>query len=214
MRSLKKQKAPKILRDNHKDWLIDYKSDTSNKTKKFRYRHRDIKTTLKTETGGKCVYCESKIGHNTPGDVEHMIPSSKRINSHFSWINLTLACTECNRRKNNYYKRGSAFLNPYKDAVELLLEHQGPIVIWRAGNARAEISLRTLELNTSKRAELIFRKIEKVEQVQNLYERYVNERNQVLKTLLASQLVEMTHKESEFSAMVIDILKKKGFVIP
>ena len=87
--------------------------------------------TLKEETGFKCVYCESKIGHNTPGDIEHKIPSSKDEDQHFAWNNLTIACTECNRRKNDYYVIGNEFLDPYSDDVENVLEHHGPLVYWK-----------------------------------------------------------------------------------
>ncbi|MDX2510310.1 MAG: hypothetical protein QNK28_12255, partial [Desulfobacterales bacterium] len=85
MRNLTKLEEPEVLHSNCQQWLELYVADQGNSTKKYRYRHPDIKTTLKNETGYKCVYCESKIGHNTPGDIEHKIPSSKHIEFHFYW---------------------------------------------------------------------------------------------------------------------------------
>jgi hypothetical protein len=165
---------------------------------------------LKDDTGFKCVDCESKIGHNTPGDIEHKIPSSKNIDLHFSWGNLTIACTECNRRKNDYYQEGAEFLDPYVDDVDQLVEHHGPIVYWQAGSTRAEISIRFLELNSENRLPLILRKMEKIEEVSNLFERYQSEQNETLKVLLRKKLIEMTETPSEYSGMVNEVLSKKG----
>lgn len=210
MRKIDKLEKPEILEKYGKDWLQAYKDDPKNSTKKYRYRHSDIKSTLKNETSDKCVYCESKIGHNTPGDIEHKIPSSKDINLHFNWENLTIACTECNRRKNDYYEQGTEFLDPYKDEVESLIEHRGPIVYWVTGEARAEISVKILELNSQNRSQLIFRKIEKIEEIQNILERKVRETNPALKIVLLKQLKEMANVSSEYSGMVASILESKG----
>ena len=132
MRFLEKLSQPVVLLTNNIIWLNEFILDRDNKTKRYRYRHPDIKSQLKVETGKKCIYCESKIGHNTPGDIEHIIPTSRDVNQHFIWENLTIACTECNRRKNDYYERGTEFLNPYLDNnIENQIQHRGPIVEWQ-----------------------------------------------------------------------------------
>lgn len=210
MRKLEKNAKPQVLEENENTWLADFKADQANSTKRYRYRDKDIKDALKVETGSKCVYCESKIGHNTPGDIEHKIPSSKNVDLHFAWNNLTIACTECNRRKNDYYQVGLEFLDPYVDEVEELLEHHGPIVYWLARSKRAEISIRTLELNSQNRLPLVLHKIEKIEEVSNLFERYESEPNETLKALLRRKLLEMTNASSEYSGMVKEVLAKKG----
>ncbi len=210
MRNLTKLEEPEILKQHAENWLKEYLQDKANSTKKYRYRHKDIKETLKTETGSKCIYCESKIGHNTPGDIEHKIPSSVIDRLHFDWCNLTIACTECNRRKNNYYKDGEEFLDPYYDDVEYLLEHYGPIVLWRNAHKRSEITTKILGLNSSERTALICRKIEKIEELNNIIERFYSEPNQILKSLLLKRLKEMKDKKSEYSAMVLTILRIKG----
>lgn len=210
MRNLTKQEEPGVLRDNHEQWLEAYVADKTNSTKKYRYRHPDIKLTLKSETGYKCVYCESKIGHNTPGDIEHKVPSSKHIESHFTWSNLTIACSECNRRKNDYYEEGDEFLDPYSDDVESLLEHYGPIVSWKTNEKRTEITVRMLELNSKSRQELIERKIGKIDEFTNLLERFIDETNHILKELLWKQVEEMTLKSAEYSAMLLSVLEQKG----
>ncbi len=204
---------PAILEENEAQWLADYLADKGNSTKKYKYRHAEIKQTLKDETGYKCVYCESKIGHNTPGDVEHKIPSSKVEERHFDWVNLTVACTECNRRKNDYYVTGEEFLDPYTDNVEEVLEHHGPLVLWRTGSTRAEITVRKLELNNEKRSQLIFQKMTTIEALTNLIERWQSEANPTLKDLLRLQIDEMGEKHSEYSAMVLSVTAIKGITI-
>lgn len=62
MRNIEKLPIPGVLNDNWISWTEQYKADKTNNTKKYRYRHPDIKLTLVEETGSKCVYCESKIG--------------------------------------------------------------------------------------------------------------------------------------------------------
>lgn len=190
--------------------MSEYLSDKCSQYKKYKYRHPEIKETLKKETGYKCVYCESKIGHNTPGDIEHKIPSSKAEALHFNWENLTIACTECNRRKNDYYETDEQFLDPYNDEVEEMIEHHGPIVSWKTGYPRVEITVRILGLNAHKRSQLIFHKIIKIEELNNLLGRWHNEANSTLKRLLLMQVGEMTQKDAEYSAMVISILQNKG----
>lgn len=209
MRNLQKLAEPDVLASNHAMWLSAYKADKTNSTKKYKYRHPDIKEVLKEETGFKCVYCESKIGHNTPGDIEHKIPSSKEEDLHFTWNNLTIACTECNRRKNDYYEIGNEFLDPYVDDVESLLEHHGPLVFWESSNARAETAIRILELNGNDRKQLIERKINKLEEFSNLIERFLSQTG-VLKMLLWKQIQEMTGLHAEYSAMLLEVIEKKG----
>jgi len=213
MRNLEKLATPNVLVENHDGWLTAFLADKTNKTNKYRYRHPEIKKTLMEETGWKCVYCESKIGHNTPGDIEHKIPSSKVENLHFNWENLTTACTECNRRKNNYYKEGEEFLDPYNENVENAIQHYGPILGWKIGHERAEITVKILELDTKNRFPLISRKIEKIEEVNNVIERYVKEESLAIKKLMKQKIKRMIDKKSEYSGMIKSIMKQKGLTI-
>lgn len=213
MRRLTKLEKPEVLAENEEVWLTNYLADKSNNTNRYRYRHTDIKQRLKEETGFKCVYCESKIGHNTPGDIEHKVPSSKDDTKHFEWNNITIACTECNRRKNDYYEIGEEFLDPYNDNVDEMLEHHGPLVFWKTGENRAEITIRQLQLNSESRAQLIFLKMSKLDALANLIERWSSEENNILRSLLLREIKEMCCVKSEFSAMVLAVVKRKGITI-
>jgi len=213
MRYIDKLEEPEILKLNKAEWLAKYKANKSD-TNRYRYRDTSIKTQLKSETSSKCVYCESKIGHNVSGDVEHMIPSSKNEDLHFEWNNLTIACPECNRRKNDYFDIDNEFLNPYVDHdLDTIVKHFGPIVTWQTGNTRAEITVRTLELSDYKRSELIVRKVEKIKEVETLLERYHQTDKESIKRILILQLKEMANAGSEFSGMIKALLNIKDVQI-
>lgn len=213
MRKMAKLSIPEILEKNHENWLTEYLEDKSNATKRYRYRAPEIKQRLKEETGYKCVYCESSIGHNTPGDIEHKIPTSKNDKLHFIWENLTIACSECNRRKNDYYNEGTEFLDPYTDDVENLIEHHGPLVLWKSGQRRAEISIRILKLNDYSRSNLIIRKIQTIDDFNHLLERYLSEQESVLKKILGRRIKERIDRKNEYSGMLKTLLDKKGIVV-
>lgn len=201
MRRITKGQEPGILTDNAADWIQAYLDDPGNNTKKYRYRHPEIKKALVGETSSKCVYCESKIGHNTPGDVEHKIPSSARPELHFAWQNLTLACTECNRRKLAYYDPDVPFIDPNQDDVDNRILHLGPLVSWAPGDSAAEVSVRLLELHDGQRTELFRRKIETIDRLNNLVAR-LNKESGVLRELVVISVNKMRDKDSEFSAMI------------
>ena len=146
MRNLEKLHEPYELKEMRPYWelkVVEVGSDYY----KTKYRSASIKKVLKQETGNKCIYCESKIGHNTPGDVEHKVPVSFDGTKRFEWKNLTIACTECNRRKNDYYNNYAMFLDPYRNNVEQQIFHVGPVVFNQPGADEAEITIRILELS-------------------------------------------------------------------
>ncbi|MBO4227940.1 HNH endonuclease [Bradyrhizobium neotropicale] len=204
MRRVTKRLEPEVLKLNCEEWSAIYLADKQNPTKKYRYRHPEIKAALKQETADKCVYCESKIGHNTPGDVEHMTPSSVDASLHFVWSNLTIACTECNRRKNDYFDAQKPFLNPYVDDVEGRLIHLGPLVCWSPGDELAEMTVRILELSEMKREALIARKVEKIEQLNNAVAR-LRSCNELMRELMAIAIEKMKAVDAEYSGMIRSI---------
>jgi uncharacterized protein (TIGR02646 family) len=210
MRRLTKLETPAILAERAEQWTAAFLAAPNSEAHRFRYRHADIKARLIEETGGKCVYCESKIGHNTPGDVEHKRPSSAEPSLHFSWVNLTLACSECNRRKGDYDDGALPFLDPYADDVEDMVVHEGPIVLWQLGNARAETSVRLLELHNQRRAQLIFRKIEKIDEISSLCSRVLENAGSALAEMLKLELEQRKSPAAEYSGMVCAVLEKWG----
>ena len=201
MRRLTKKPVPTVLVTNGATWLAEYQADRTSTTSRYRYRHQDVKAALIAETFWKCVYCESRVGHNTPGDIEHKVPTSKNEALHFEWSNLTVACTECNRRKNDYYVVGEEFLDPYVDDVESALFHAGPFVHWVPGHSRAEITVRKLQLDAGRPA-LIDRKRETLEKARTLLELAATANgNPILHALREDEVNRMCTIDAEYSAM-------------
>jgi 5-methylcytosine-specific restriction endonuclease McrA len=209
MRRITKAEIPAVLAQKQAEWTQEYIAEPGNGTKKYRYRHGDIKSALVHETASKCVYCESKIGHNTPGDVEHNVPSSADRTLHFAWANLTIACTECNRRKLDYFDALKPFLDPYHDDVEGRLVHLGPVVCWHPGDDTAEITVKTLELNETTRKELISRKVETIDKLNNVVARLSNG-DPLIQELMKLQVSKMKSPHAEFSGMIRSVCNAYG----
>lgn len=213
MRNLNKLCCPEILVEKHNEWLAEYLENPESHARKTRYRHKDIKERVKEETFGKCIYCESYVGHNTPGDVEHLQPVKHFPDQRFVWDNLSLACTECNRRKSDYTHPDFPFLNPYADDVEAQVIHLGPIVTWQAGNKRSEITIKKLQMNNNERKELLFRKIEAVAEFDNLLERFLGEENEVIREMLRLEILSKGDTANEFSGLMCSLIEQNRNII-
>ena len=215
MRRIPKLTPPAILVDNAETWTDRILSEDASKTDKLRYRHQDIKARLLEETSSKCTYCESKIGHNCPGDIEHKVPKASHPELAFVWENLTVACSECNRRKGEYDDPGTPLLDPNVDDVETRLIHAGPLVFSLPGDASSEMTVRLLELSKPmRRPELIARKTERLEAVQNLLERISKTSPGPLKDLLVDEVRSMAESAAEYSAMVMAYLSSQAVSLP
>jgi hypothetical protein len=202
VRNLTKKEEPRELIEMRPFWERKVK-EVGSDYYKTKYRSHSIKTILLKETYHKCIYCESKIGHNTPGDVEHKHPVSLDESKRFEWNNLTIACTECNRRKNDYLNAVLMFLDPYDDDVEGKILHFGPVVFAKPDEERAEISLRILELGElEKRPQLFAQKVTRLKQANNLMARIKKCHNSVLKNLLLQELSDMAKIDAEYSGMI------------
>ncbi len=160
---LEKGEKPTVLAANEATWtrtLLDKleRGEKPTDVERTRYRHPEIKEALRQETCGKCAYCESKILHVAFGDVEHIVPKSKKPELTFIWANLTLACDRCNIAKGD--REGT--LNPYEDNPADHLEFVGCLVIHRPGSTLGASTERLLDLN---RLELIERRAERLKRL-------------------------------------------------
>lgn len=158
---LHKLARPQVLTDNAAAWTAVVVNKLAagqkpTKTEKSRYNHPDVKAQLVAETSGKCAYCESKIRHVAPGDIEHAVPKSAEPSKWFDWDNLTLGCSECNRRKGT---KAGPFVDPYSDDPAHHLIFLGSMVLPFNGSAKGINTEGELELN---RADLFERRTERL----------------------------------------------------
>lgn len=200
MIELKKTEKPQSLIDNGDKWTKDlmndfYQTNVIDKTKQNKYNKTDIKQALIDETNEKCAYCESKITHVYPGDIEHIIPKSLYPRLTFSWNNLTLGCFWCNNKKRDFLSKECMLLNPYKDKTNIHLRAFGPIILHINNSKRGEITWRKLELN---RTELRDKRLEKIEELKNLIDKLNSENILALKALIENEINDFIHR-SEFS---------------
>lgn len=200
MIELKKEPKPQLLIDNGETWTNDlmseyYLTNNINKTKQNRYNKPQIKDALKRETKEKCAYCESKITHIYPGDIEHIIPKSKFPRLTFTWSNLTLGCYWCNNKKRAFLNRTCMMLNPYKDKTNTHIRAFGALIYHINSNERGEITWRQLELN---RPELRDKRQEKIEELQTMIDKLRKTVNQGLKDLIEIEIIDFIER-TEFT---------------
>lgn len=212
MIGLKKIAKPQILVDEGGQWTEEVMSNVYNgleipNASINRYRHPEIKEQVKVETSEKCIYCESKVSHTYPGDIEHIIPKSKYPRLAFTWSNLTYVCFWCNNNKRAFLSRETPLLNPYKDDIKEHLRAFGPILFHTNGSARGELTHKKIKLN---RKELRDRRFDAISDLQNLLDKYIRETDPDLKDILKNELFEMADKQKEYAFFMQQYLEDNG----
>lgn len=86
-----------------------------------------------------------------------------------------------------------------------MIRHQGPLVTWEPGNARAEVTVRRLELNSKNRRQLIDRKIEHMEFLNELIAKR-DSCSGVMRELAKQRVEQMAEVHEEFSGMVASLI--------
>jgi len=207
MRRLSKGPKPDILKEKCDEWTSELLAAVASGTKptdtvKNRYRHADVKQAVIDETHGKCAYCESKIRHIAPGDIEHIVPKSKIPGMAFEWENLTLACDVCNGNKGDTYNADpnhpeNDLIDPYVDDPILHLAFFREVIVPRTNSPRAFVTNSILKLS---RGELVERRRERMDFIDGLLRNYANSEPKY-KSILLDDLMNNHLKDSdEYSA--------------
>lgn len=212
MIKIDKYPKPPVLAANEAVWTDEYIRFKSGdpaipKAAEFRYRHPDIKETLREEASDKCIFCESKISHIFPGETDHIIPVSKRIEYVVNWSNLGYVCKECNRFKSNYHDDNLPLLNPFVDDPKEHLLFFGPLVLAKTGKNRGQITADLLQLS---RAALVERKKERIEKVKALLDRAQTVPEGEARDFLIAQAKQEANPDREFSATINAYLHAAG----
>lgn len=218
MIKLFKLPKPQILVKYAGKWAEEYCNCFSNGIEPSsiianRYNNTEIKSTLEKETNGKCAYCESKIKHISYGDIEHILPKNSRARPdlYVEWTNLTLACEQCNRSgKGAYYDPNNTLINPYLDDPDTHFQALGPMIHHQIGDERAYITQHKLKLN---RSELITRRSERINSVEQLLFSWQMATEGRIKDIIADQLRQESMADKEFSCIVKHFLTARGFPI-
>lgn len=216
MIKLNKLPEPRVLQDNKTRWTQEYKDAKAAKVSdlsfyKYRYRDPQVKSQIVSETSEKCAYCESKIRHISPGDIEHIKPVAEFDDEIFKWENLTLSCQECNRRKLDNYDSEVGILNPYQTDPHDHLVAAGPMILPKIGDTAGKIAYEIFQLN---RFSLLERRLDKVEALRLLLENYANETNTTLRKLYRRRIEAEKDGSKEFAmvarAYITSCLKSDG----
>ncbi|MGX1265705.1 uncharacterized protein (TIGR02646 family) [Rossellomorea marisflavi] len=224
MIKLEKVNEPDYLKKNKNQWRKEYLSyfdfDGIKYHKKSgskipvslikRYNNKLIKDILLEETNKKCAYCESKMLHVDYSDIEHIKPKKHVPELIYEWSNLTIACVICNRdNKKDYYDEKSMLINPFEEDPEDSLLALGPLIQHRAGNKKGTRTHKKLELN---RAELIERRIERIESVSSMIDLWCLEEDSGHKEILYEEIKREMEQDKEYSLVVKYLLLSKGVI--
>lgn len=205
MISITKGDEPESLRDNGAAWTTQLMAHVSAGTKipdnlKNKYNQTDVREALRTECNGKCMYCESRIGHVTYDHIEHVKPKAKDKypDLTFTWTNLGLACPMCNMNKSDDYDETAPVVNPYEDDPNRHFVAVGGFVYHRAGDVRGEMTERTIELN---RSVLLEQRLERIDAVRALADRYESAA-EPLKSVLRNEIRREAESDKPYSMCV------------
>lgn len=214
MINLTKKPKPTILINKGVEWtnkLLGHIKDGSEIPDglKSNYRHPEIKNAVKEETKCKCVYCESMITHQYPGDVEHIIPKSVYPRLTFTWNNLSFVCYWCNNNKRATIDKLCKLLNPYRDNIDLHLQAFGPMIMHINNSKRGELTWREIKLN---RKELIDRRVEAIKDLQNLIDKYHSEHYPSLKEILHMEILDNVDSDKEYSLFKKQFVHDQGLI--
>lgn len=171
---IRRTTEPTALRTHKTEWTqkyreskIAYRTNPSKANKREKtnaenkYRHQEIKTSLKEMFHGKCAYCKSEIPHVSDPHIEHFRPKKRYPKLCFEWENLLLACGRCNGVNNKGSKfpltcDGGPFINPCEEEPDAFFEFEFDASTGTANvnpkDTRGETTERELGLN---RADLV-----------------------------------------------------------
>lgn len=202
-----------MLVANSAAWNADYVAapDAETRRARERWRHPEIKQTLRDETQSRCAYCEGFVDDVSYSHVEHILPKLERPELSHTWNNLTSACGRCNGAKDDYYSELVPLLNPYDDDfdVSTRLSFAGALVVWTAGDEQAELTVKTIDLN---RAELLMSRARRVGSVLEMLSRW-RTADEPLKSTIANG-IRVDLERGEFGASIEALLRSQGFSVP
>ena len=188
---LAKHTEPAKLVANRDAWTEEFALDRSSRS----YADDHIRDALRHETASKCAYCESRMEHVSPSNIEHIKPKDSFPELVVDWNNLTLACSTCNSRKGTYYDAACELVNPYVDDPDDHLMWAGPLILERTPD-RGRMTVTRLALN---RAPLLYERAECLRRVEQL-SAMLDDLPEPARVAIQEEITEAQQPASEYSA--------------
>ncbi|MFA5248155.1 MAG: HNH endonuclease [Patescibacteria group bacterium] len=173
------------------------------------YKDPVNKKALLNASFGKCMYCESKIGHVYFGDVEHIKPKSVYSDLTFDWLNLGYVCAKCNNSKKDKFYEETPYINPYDENPDDFLISLGSMYSPRKGSERGEITILDIELN---RPELIEKRLNRLGDIEKALNACMRTANEALKDNALKAIIREAETDKEYSYFVKTYLELQGVV--
>ena len=198
---LHKGPVPDVLQAKAAEWTQEYLDAKAGRiamtdTVRFRYRHEDIKAALREESFDKCIYCESKVGF---GETDHINPVSRRPDQVVDWVNLGLACKECNTFKGDYHAPAEPLVNPFTDEPADHLFILGPMIVHVPGDDKGLRTRSHLKLN---RPDLFQKRQLRIDRLAPLADQWMAHGAGKTKDLLRQALLDEATDAAEYAATV------------
>lgn len=173
------------------------------------YKHPKNKEALVDASYGKCMYCESKIGHVYSGDIEHIKPKSRFPQFKYDWDNLGFVCSKCNNAKRDKYDDRTPYINPYNEDPAEHLTTLGAFLKHLPGSTRGEVTTIDIELN---RPDLLEKRQDTLKQISLFIDCYRNLPDSPFKQSLLEQICSYAANDKEFSLVIEGLLKSEGLI--
>ncbi len=214
---------PNVLVQNAENWTTEYlqakenynnlkTSESKNILKNIenRYKHIEVKASLKTMFQKKCAFCESHITHIDYGQIEHFKPKSKYPEFCFEWNNFLLSCAICNGKSNKGDKfplenENGSFINPVDENPNEFFKFEFDEVTNKflifPKNERAFTTIKELGLNRENLSEFRTNELSKITFV-------INEIINKNKEELLDKFISQFSQKDQFYAFIKTIFEK------
>lgn len=189
MRFVKRTKKPLSLSLYEEQWTrelleqIEEKGSYAKVDDKYknRYQQEDVKEALEKMYTSHCCYCETVVGINTYGRIEHLRPKSltEFHKFAFDWNNLHWCCEVCNTSyKKTKWNFESPILDPSSDKIDSYLQMNLQTGKYEEinNNTRAKTTIEDAGLNREKLVKARRRIIVRISKAFKVYQQCGNER--------------------------------------